>query len=70
MEQDGIKIMYFKDLRSNIQLGHVQPKRYVKIIQNSKIALSIFSEQNQYITRRVSEITAIKLYYVLLKLKL
>lgn len=50
----------FKDLRSNIQLGHVQPKRYVKIIQNSKIALSIFSEQNQdSITRRVSEITAI-----------
>ena len=50
----------YKAIRSNVQLGHVSPKRYVKIIQNSKIALALFSQQNQdSITRRVSEITAI-----------
>ncbi len=50
----------FNFLRSRVYLGHVGYKNYAKIIQNSKIAISLFSEQNDdLITRRVSEITAI-----------
>lgn len=50
----------FEFLKSRVHLGHVANSRYTKIIQNSKIALAIFSDQNRdSITRRVSEITAI-----------
>ena len=47
-------------LKSSVYLGHVGYKKYGRIIQNSKIALALFSDQNEdSITRRVSEITAI-----------
>ncbi len=50
----------FNFIRSRVYLGHVGYKNYSKIIQNSKIAIALFSEQNEdLITRRVSEITAI-----------
>ena len=50
----------FHNLKPNVYLGHVVYSEYTKIIQNSKIALALFSDQNEdLITRRVTEITAI-----------
>ena len=47
-------------LKSKVYLGHVGYNKYGRIIQNSKIALALFSDQNEdLITRRVTEITAI-----------
>ncbi len=50
----------FKYFKSKVNLGNVGYIKYTKIIQNSHIAIALFSEENQdEITRRVSEITAI-----------
>ncbi len=50
----------YKLIKSKIKLGHVDYKKYTRLIQRSEIAISLFSKGNvDVITNRVPEITAI-----------